>query len=206
MVTERPKNSHKRLIFILTILSRASIFVIAQLASYLPLFDTSPFLHLPNPNTSQGTTVISRWTSTLLRWDAFHFSHVALHGYTYEHEWAFFPGIALVMRSTGALLRFAKCRFGYVGTAVSMEDVLQGGALAAFVCDLLTPLTLYDLTVEHLHSHDIAFMTVTLSLLPSSTAALRHAPYTEPFFAFLSYRGMCPKETSIVYRSLGSCP
>ncbi|EIN11410.1 mannosyltransferase [Punctularia strigosozonata HHB-11173 SS5] len=180
---------NKRIIVLATIVSRCLVLCIAQIASYLPLFDASPFLLLPNPNTSPDTTIFSRWTSTLLRWDAFHFSHIALHGYVFEYEWAFFPGIAFVMRYAGILLRRAKAYFGHA-SVLSLEDVLQGGALAALLCDFLAPLTLYDLTVEHFHSRDVALVTALTSLLPGSPAALRHAPYTEPFFAYLSYKGM----------------
>lgn len=34
----------------------------------------------------------------LLRWDALYFNHIGEHGYIYEQEHAFFPGIPLLAR------------------------------------------------------------------------------------------------------------
>lgn len=35
---------------------------------------------------------------SLLRWDALYFNHIGQHGYVYEQEHAFFPGIPLLAR------------------------------------------------------------------------------------------------------------
>lgn len=188
---EHLRPSRTRRILLATLAARIAISTLALLASHLPLFDASPYLLLPNPNTAPDSTLLSRWTSTLLRWDAFHFAHIARHGYVYEYEWAFFPGTPLVMRGAGMFLRSIKASLGYGSSGLTLEDVLQGGALAAFLCDLVTPLTLYTLTVEMLHSEKLAYTTALLSLLSSSPATLRHAPYSEPFITFLSYRGGC---------------
>jgi phosphatidylinositol glycan class V len=121
-----------------------------------------------------------------LRWDAFYFAHIAKNGYVYEQEWAFFPGTPLIMKYAGSIL-------GNEGWAA----VLQGGALVALVCD--TTFVLYDLTLHHLHSESLAFLVSLLSLLPSSPATLRFAPYTEPFFTYLSYHGgFCSSSTVVI--------
>ncbi|KAG1865859.1 glycosyltransferase family 76 protein [Suillus subalutaceus] len=41
-------------------------------------------------------------SSVLLRWDAFHFAHIAREGYVYEHEWAFFNGLPLPLAGFGS--------------------------------------------------------------------------------------------------------
>ncbi|THH12498.1 hypothetical protein EW146_g7639 [Bondarzewia mesenterica] len=108
---------------------------------------------------------ISPLTSSLLRWDAFHFAQIAKEGYVYEQQWAFLP----------------EGPPGWI-------DILQGGGLAALVCD--STLTLYRLSLLHLQSPSLALIASLLSLLPSSPAILHFAGYSEPFFTFLSYKGM----------------
>ena len=98
----------------------------------------------------------------LFRWDVFHFSHIARHSYVYEHEWAFFPGLPFIMRF----------------------DRL---ALAVLACD--TSQMLFTLSLYHLPSPSHALLATLLSLLPSNPVTVYFAPYTEPFFNYLSYWG-----------------
>lgn len=58
----------------------------------------------------------------------------------------------------------------------------------AVVCD--STHVLYDLSLHHFRSHSLAFLSAALSVFSSSPAALKLAPYNEPFFTYLSYRGM----------------
>ncbi|KAF8917812.1 GPI mannosyltransferase 2 [Mucidula mucida] len=102
-----------------------------------------------------------------LRWDAIHFQHIAQAGYVYEHEWAFLSGLPFLLR-------------------ILPTPVFQ---LLSVAVDLGTTHALYYLSLEML-GEKIATLTTLLSLLPSSPATLRLAPYNEPFFIFLSYRGM----------------
>ena len=127
-------------------------------SSLLPLFDTSPLLFQGGP---------------LLRWDAFHYLHIAQHGYVYEHEWAFFPGSPLIMRYGSRFLR---------------GDYLTAVFIAALACE--TTDTLYALSLHHLKSPKLALVATLLSLLPTSPVTLYFGPCSEPFFTFLSYRGM----------------
>ena len=121
----------------------------------LPLFDKSPLLTphlLPSP---------------LLRWDLFHFLHIARSGYIYEHEWAFLPGAPAVIHHLPPVPLFL--------------------ILAFVICD--SSCTLYRLSMLHLQSHSLAYLSVILSLLSSSPVAMHLVPYGEPFFTYLSYRG-----------------
>jgi phosphatidylinositol glycan class V len=167
---------HIRLLVILTISARLATILLTYLLSNLPLFDSSPLISSPN-------------ASPLLRWDAFHFAHIAQSGYVHEYEWAFFPGTPLVMRLSGEVLRFLKGMGGIPPALVSWDDLLQGGALVAFMCDVHSTTTLYHLTLHHLRSPNLALIASILSLLPSSPATLRFAAYSEPFFTYFSYRG-----------------
>ncbi|KAI0790691.1 GPI mannosyltransferase 2 [Abortiporus biennis] len=147
------------------------------LSSLLPLFDSSPRVLLDN-------TEYSFPTSALLRWDVFHFGHIALEGYVYEYEWAFLPGTPFVMNAISQLFKFV----GLSNSTHFWSQVVVAGALAA--CGTGTATTLYDLTLVLTKSTHFALLSSLLSLLPSSPVTLRYVPYTEPFFTYLSYRGM----------------
>ncbi|PPQ64983.1 hypothetical protein CVT26_015692 [Gymnopilus dilepis] len=130
-------------------------------ASWLPLFDASPAL-IPN-------------NSIFVRWDVFHFLHIASDRYAYEHEWAFLPGIAFILSVIPPGLPFA-----------CLTSLLAVGSYR----------TLYALSLHHLRSKELAKLASLLSLIPSSPVTLYFAPYNEPFFTYLSYRGMlcCARE------------
>jgi phosphatidylinositol glycan class V len=161
--------THKQQLLLLSLFARLCSLLLIALSSRLPLFDSSP-----------GLVSSGGWASALLRWDAFHFAHVADSGYIYEYEWAFFPGTPLVMRLGGWAIRLLK-------RSDSWNELLLSGALAALACD--TTRLFYCLSLHHLQSPSLAFLASILSLLPSSPVTLRFAPYSEPFFTYLSYKG-----------------
>lgn len=169
---------HLRWLLTLSVLIRLLVAVLVITSStWLTLFDSSPRLIDDNDDASVFLT-------SLLRWDVFHFARVAANGHVYEHDWAFFPGVPLIMRWSGTLL-----------SALGLSNpgwpsLLAGGAFVCALLDLDTTRTLYALSLHHLHSPSAAFLTVALSLLASSTPALRFTPYSEPFFTYFSYRGM----------------
>ncbi|KAL1687520.1 glycosyltransferase family 76 protein [Schizophyllum commune] len=143
--------------------SRALLISFALLASYLlPPFDAS----------AKADSFTASWADALVRWDVFHFAQIARGGYQYEHQSAFFPGLPWLLRAT----------------ALSEREYLLGGALLVLFCD--TTLVMYDISLLFLGNRDAALLSAMLSLLPSSPATLRLVPYAEPFFTYLSYRGM----------------
>ncbi|OBZ66527.1 GPI mannosyltransferase 2 [Grifola frondosa] len=177
--------SHLRLLRIASFASSLSTVLFVELASTLPLFDSSPRVVLPLDATR---SLLKSLASPLLRWDAFHFAHIARSGYVYEHEWAFFPGTPLVMKAITYLFRLVGMyRIPEEGYQ-SWESVLLGGSLAVLLLSSTT--TLYHLTLHHTSSPSIALLASLLSLLPSSPITLHVAAYTEPFFTYLSYKGM----------------
>jgi phosphatidylinositol glycan class V len=170
-MAESVERHHLSVLLKLSIASRILVLLLVYLSSYLPLFDASPTL-VRSPT----------WPLPLLRWDAFHFTHLAHTNlqYTYEYEWAFFPGTPLVMRTVAWL---------YGGS--ELHHLMLAGAMAAAACDSTT--TLYGLTLHHLRSPSLAFLASLLSLLPTSPATLRLACYSEPFFTLFSYKGRFPR-------------
>ncbi|KAH0826989.1 glycosyltransferase family 76 protein [Lanmaoa asiatica] len=166
---------HLRTLTRLSLLSRVLIAaLITSSTCLLTLFDSSPRLILSNATPP--------WISSLLRWDAFHFAQVAQEGHVYEHAWAFFPALPLSCACPGHILSRA---------GLSSADVvapLLGGAVLAAIFD--STRVLYRLSLHHLRSPSAAFLAAALSLLSSSPATLRFAPYSEPFFTYCSYQGM----------------
>ncbi|KAG9042791.1 ER membrane glycoprotein subunit of the GPI transamidase complex-like protein [Tulasnella sp. UAMH 9824] len=151
-------------------------------ATLFPPFDSSHLITQPRRKFG--------FTSALLRWDVFHFANIALNGYTHEHLFAFFPGPPLLMRLFAEAGRRV---FNITGLtdriSVSEGDVLLGGAVASLIlCDWTGDL--YDLTLAVGGTPSMAKLTTLLSLLPLSPPTLLFAPYAEPFFATLSYKGM----------------
>ncbi|TFY79432.1 hypothetical protein EWM64_g4582 [Hericium alpestre] len=165
---------HLRLLTLFSVLSRICIIGLVWLTSKFPQFDSSA-------QTLLDETAYP-FTSTLLRWDAFHFAQIAQEGYVYEYQWAFFPGTPAIMNVLARLVKFVTGSTIPVGWV----DVLRAGGIAALLCD--STHTLYHLSLHHLGSPSLAFLAALLSLLPSSPATLRFAGYTEPFFTYLSYK------------------
>lgn len=103
----------------------------------------------------------------LVRWDVLHFKAIADSGYKYDYQWAFFPALPAILRT------------GLVPTAVAVSLI----SLDAFR-------VLYELSNATLGNGDLARIATVLALLPASPITLFLVPYNEPFFTYLSYRGM----------------
>lgn len=106
-------------------------------------------------------------SSILTRWDVLHFTDIAQHAYHWEHQYAFLPAIPFLLRHLSPLLLFL------LNTALAYDSTFS----------------LYNLSLHHLGRPDLARLATLLSLIPFSPPTLYLAPYTEPFFAHLSYRG-----------------
>jgi GPI mannosyltransferase 2 len=141
------------------------------ICAYITPFDASHEI-IGTPN-----TVVSRFISTTIRWDTFHFIEIAQNGYTYEYLYAFFPGIPTILRALSAA-------FGYGNLSAMLW-----GCWVLIICCLTLP-TLYDLTLLHTGSQELAMLASACSIITTSPPTLLHAPYAEPFFAFFSYKGM----------------
>lgn len=120
--------THKAQLRIRYFVARLTAALLICIFSYiLPPFDTSHLIAQPKPGLA----------SALLRWDAFHFSSIALSGYQHEQRFAFFPGVPLLSRFFGEVGLRAFRLIGLCDRVLVQEsDVLIGGASAAFLlCD-----------------------------------------------------------------------
>lgn len=111
------------------------------------------------------------------RWDVLHFKDIADNGYRWEHQYAFFPAVPILLRHLSPFTIFL------LNSALAYDSTL----------------TLYKLSLHHLGRQDLSRLAALLSLLPSSPATLYFAPYTEPFFTYLSYRGWCSHRVACLY-------
>ena len=120
------RGQHRRIILLCSILSRLTVASVVFLSTLVPPFDSSHTL-------IGGDALVSRWSISTLRWDAFHLVHIAQRGYTFEYEYAFFPGVPLVMRAMVEIGRVV----GLVSWSEqpSAEQLLCGGALGALLFD-----------------------------------------------------------------------
>ncbi|KAI9059428.1 glycosyltransferase family 76 protein [Trametes sanguinea] len=189
MVSAASSRHHRLLAGLSCVATILTLLLSVATSHFLPLFDSSPHVILPPPSAFSLRHVLA---SALLRWDAFHFAHIARDGYVYEHEWAFFPGAPYVMELGAGVLDFLSTpRLGGHSApgARQWESIMLGG-LTASLLSVPSVVVFYKLTLAHFGSRNIAFLASLLSLLPSSPVTLRIAGYTEPFFTFLSYSGM----------------
>lgn len=198
--TELQVKKHIQLLRILSLGSWVAVTVTVQLASLLPLFDTSPITLLPRKQ-----SWLELYVTPLLRWDAFHFVQIARQGYVYEHEWAFLPGAPLLMRFGAYLFRSFDART----EGISLECFLLAGSFAACICDSTT--ILYHLTLHYFRAPSLALLVSLLSILPSSPVTLQLVGYGEPFFTWLSYKGehLCQwvySNSDIHLRHVELCP
>lgn len=124
----------RRCVFLLAVGARivASLLVHTSTSLSVP-FDSSPFALDSWASYPYATTVLERWASLQLRWDAFHFVHVAQKSYTYEYEYAFLPGIPVVMR-LGALA-FRWVGFTAWEATPSISQLLIGGYMGAVILE-----------------------------------------------------------------------
>ncbi|KAI0667402.1 GPI mannosyltransferase 2 [Trametes maxima] len=179
-------HKHRTLLLQASCLATALTLVLSVVASKLPLFDSSPNVLLPPPS---RFSIRHTLASALLRWDAFHFAHIAREGYVYEYEWAFFPGAAYIMKAWAQLAQLLRPGSQRAGRLFDWDDLLSGGLVSTIV-HVASAQVLYQLTLIHFRSRPLALLTSLLSLLPSSPVTLRIAGYSEPLFTLFSYCGM----------------
>ncbi len=118
---------HRRIILLCSILSRLLVASVIFLSSLVPPFDSSHTLVV------SSNALVTRWSVSTLRWDAFHFVHIAQRGYTFDYEYAFFPGVPVIMRTMAEIVRAV----GLVSWTKqpSVEQLLCSGAFGALLFD-----------------------------------------------------------------------
>ncbi|OCF31134.1 hypothetical protein I317_07883 [Kwoniella heveanensis CBS 569] len=136
-----------------------------------------------------------------LRWDAVHFSSIALEGYRWEQQLAFQPLWQAILRLSGEGLGSIKG-----GKAeVSVKDVVRGGMGVSVLAWVGASVMLFKLT-SHLFpssSHRFALLTTLLYLLPPTPVP--SLPYTEPTYALFVFTGLYLLIVKKQYILSGAC-
>jgi GPI mannosyltransferase 2 len=120
--------SHRAMILRAAVASRIATGLLVYISTYFPLFDASPLVIGASLESS-----LMRWASSHLRWDALHFTHIAQRGYVFEYEFAFFPGVPIIMRfmaEFGTVLGLARWSL-----VPNLSQLIIGGALATMALD-----------------------------------------------------------------------
>lgn len=124
----------QRLVLFVSLGARLFALLIAYLsASVSEPFDSSPLAVASWINNTDTSSTLERLAYSLLRWDAFHFAHVAQKGYVYEYEYAFLPGTPTAMRLSAELARW----LGLMKWEAlpSISQLLVGGFVATIALD-----------------------------------------------------------------------
>jgi hypothetical protein len=166
---QRDPSRDLHIVAIANVIGGVIVLAVCNAVALFRLFDASPYL-----------ASASSFRGPLLRWDALHFEHVAEQGYIFEHEWAFFPAIAWVIRMTAWVSQQTR-------QSAHWNSSLIFCLVTLIVADASR--VLYKLTLHYMKSISVARVASAMFLLSSSPATLRMAPYTEAFFTWLSYRG-----------------
>ncbi|GJJ06428.1 hypothetical protein Clacol_000620 [Clathrus columnatus] len=174
-----PNSRDIRTLLLFTFCLRSLTVLIAFLSSYLPQFDASSSLLTLN---APGSFISGRFANAALKWDAIHYLHIAQEGYQYEYQFAWMPGLPVLLRILSSL-----------GTSLSSSFLISSSICHLILSTLVsidTTRLLYLLTLHHTESRQLALLSAYLSLLPSSPSTLHLALYTEPWYTWASYRGM----------------
>ncbi|KAG7399528.1 hypothetical protein PHYBOEH_008653 [Phytophthora boehmeriae] len=118
------------------------------------------------------------YLSSLANWDGVYFSHIARHGYDYEHFHAFFPMYPLLARWLGLLLPLD-----------STSAVLVSGLIISNVSFVLSAVFLYRLGCIVLKDEVVARRAAYLFCIAPSSVFMS-AFYSESLMCLLSFSGM----------------
>ena len=93
MMFDVDEKLHARLVISLSLIARALALVLVYVGAVASTpFDSSHLALEP------VAAPLEKWALSGLRWDVFHFTHIAQNGYVYEYEYAFMPGTPAIMR------------------------------------------------------------------------------------------------------------
>ncbi|KAI9491859.1 GPI mannosyltransferase 2 [Zychaea mexicana] len=132
-----------------------------------------------------SSSLIQRCINVFLRWDALYFVHIARHGYVFEQEHAFFPGLPLAARFLSQTV------LSPIQTSLGEQHtIVLAGALIANVSFVLAAGSLFKLTRSVFPGHPVLATVSAIAFCLSPPAMFMSSVYTESPFALLSFTGM----------------
>ncbi|KAM0276047.1 hypothetical protein ACHAQH_007133 [Verticillium albo-atrum] len=146
-----------------------------------PSYDTSTTLALNRDESSTAFSLVTRLT----RWDAIYFTSSAQHGYRFEQEWAFGPGLPTIIAALASPAKF----LGLVPVDDSGSFEAALGIFVSHAAHFAAVFTLYDLvhTIWGPGRH-LPLIAALMHIL-SPAGLFLSAPYAESSFALLSFLG-----------------
>ncbi|KAJ8328132.1 ER membrane glycoprotein subunit of the GPI transamidase complex-like protein [Batrachochytrium dendrobatidis] len=180
--------SHTGQVLLLAMASRILYILIVALSTFTTTeYDTSA-THVLAPSTiaacSTPASQILLTLKRLVRWDAVYFLGIAEQGYTYEQQFAFFPGLPLLMQAATHSLS------SVFGSSVCNHVLLViSGILISNTCFVMATVALYKLSAHVLHDNHIAFVSAILFAF-NPAGIFMSSIYTESPFALCAFMGM----------------
>lgn len=158
------------------------IFVLLSAYLFKPHCGNTELLVDEHEPLSRFDEVVKTVLSPLARWDSNYFIRIALEGYKYEQQHAFFPLFPLMLRAGAESLRF-------IPSLSSLSRVMIVGVFLSNVCHFLTMTNIFRLSLMLGADEHFAFLASSFVIISPAYAFL-NAIYTESLFAFLCTTGM----------------
>ncbi|CAL1611499.1 unnamed protein product [Knipowitschia caucasica] len=133
--------------------------------------------------------------SGLSRWDAEHFLFIAERGYLYEHNFAFFPLLPIVLRGLAETLLWPLS--SWLSVRGRLLVAVAFGNTALF---LLSVVSLYALSRIVLQDRRLAFLSSLLYCITPANVFMI-AGYSESLFAALTFGGLYLLEKGFTFRA-----
>lgn len=198
----------RRLVFLVGLGARTVASLLAYLSGWVSVpFDSSPLAAEPWASSTNSSSVLDSWASSLYRWDAFHFAHIAQNGYVYEYEYAFLPGTPTLMRFGATMARWLGLMTWEASPSIS--QLLVGGFMMALALEPSLQLYQYAhmafsprksgfhstrfvfrLTLVQTKSPQFALIASLAAAVGTSPATWLVGSYTETFYTFFAIRGI----------------
>ncbi|KAI8592902.1 GPI mannosyltransferase 2 [Geranomyces variabilis] len=143
---------------------------------------TAAMLAAPTPTAkaeNTHTVTLNSLLAPFVRWDAVYFLAIADRGYVHEQEFAFFPGLPLVMRAVAA----------WIPGLQRDQALMLAGVIVSNLSFVAAAVVLYRLGCVVLGDERQAYRAAILFAI-TPAGLFMSAIYTESLFALLSFSGM----------------
>lgn len=180
------QGSHIRIILFAGILYRFILFCIAFVSRLLfSPYDTSSTILFDDNESS----IWRLFLECFISWDGLHFAYIAIHGYRFEYQHAFFPLYPLLIRVVANSL-FYPLQFLLGYEQVIIVSGITISTLSFFVSSIL----LYYITafvMSDCHDYDNSMALISsLFFVMSPVGLVGSALYTESLFTLLCFSGL----------------
>lgn len=148
----------------------------------IPDHEADAYTYPKPPETRISDKIVTHLLGGFVRWDAHHFTHISIFGYTYEHTLAFFPFYPYLAKIFVTILQ-------YLIPFLSVDSI----TLLTFItinifCFIKSAQCLYELSTVIMNKNLAFKATILFCFNPASVFFT--APYTESVFCYLTFKSM----------------